>query len=84
MGYLAWLVLLRAGKRSHFSFDSIYFGQKVIADAIIQYHSFQVLVPSVQGFLRILSIQFPRNDLYLSALQNAVDDGAPNLINSSR
>ena len=52
----------------------------LIVNSIQLYYQHQVLEPSVKGFLRILSMQFPRNDLYLfELLQNAVDDGARNV-----
>ena len=53
---------------------------RLIVKSIRAYYAVQVLEPSVKGFLRILSLQFPRNDLYLfELLQNAVDDGARNV-----
>ena len=53
---------------------------RLIVESIRSYYAVQVLEPSVKGFLRILSLQFPRNDLYLfELLQNAVDDGARNV-----
>ena len=64
---LAWLGLQReAGSEKSFPpLIPSTLARKVIAEAINQDSSIQVLEPSVQGCLRILSIQFPRNDLYL-------------------
>ena len=54
---------------------------KRIVESIGRYYARQVLEPSIRGFLAILEKQFPRNDLYLfELLQNAVDDGATNII----
>eukprot|EP00949_MAST-11_sp_MAST-11-sp1_P001030 g1030.t1 len=50
---------------------------KLIVHSIKAYHTIQCMEPSTKGFLKILSKQFPRNELYIfELLQNAVDDGA--------
>jgi hypothetical protein len=53
----------------------------MVTRGIHRYYSRQVLEPSIRGFLTILEKQFPRADLYLfELLQNAVDDGAMNVV----